>query len=136
MQSPRPPTPPRLPFAGMSLAAPPPPRRDSPGSDTAAKRPSLPAALAHLGDQASRLIPTVPDPRLHILACQAHHLAAEIEELPGWPPTPGQSAPGRGLAGSGRAVRRALTGPLPQPLPLPLMRDVMRLLQLCEAAAP
>ena len=74
--------------------------------------------------------------RLHVVACQAQHLAGDIWELLTLDsgtddPTP-QTV---GLAASVTRVRRAFREPEVQPLPAALAASLGRLLQLADAVA-
>ena len=51
------------------------------GPERAAALRTLSAALAQLGDDASRAAQSSPDVRLHVVACQAQHLAGDVWAL-------------------------------------------------------
>jgi len=87
---------------------------------------------------ASRAAQTSRDVRLHVVACQAQHLAGEVygllplddaDDADGTLPEP------HGLASSVLAARRALQTPAIQPLPEPLGASLTWLLLLAEAVA-
>ena len=86
------------------------------GPERAAALTVLSAALAQLGDDASRAGQTSPDVRLHVVACQAQHLAGDAWGL--LTVNGGADAPlpqALGLASSVSGVRRALETPEAQP---------------------
>lgn len=95
---------------------------------------ALAAALAALGDEASRAAQTSRDVRLHVVTCQAEHLAGDVRDLlPDG--TIEQSVPQtRGLAVSLGAARQTLRAPAVQPLPQSLAASLGWLLDLAEAA--
>ena len=104
----------------------------APTRDTALRE--LSAALTVLGDDASRATRGSRDVRLHVVACQAQHLAGEVDalaapdtHLPVWP------APA-GFATSTVTARTALDDPAIQPLPAQLAASLHWLLLLAEAA--
>ena len=105
------------------------------GPDRAAALRSLSAALAQLGDDAARAAQSSVDVRLHVVACQAQHLAGEVWALVpvdgGTDDPPHESG---GLAWSVVMARRALEAPDAHPLPAGLVASVGWLLQLAEAA--
>jgi hypothetical protein len=93
-------------------------------------------ALALLGDDASRATNDSRDVRLHIVACQAEHLAAELRTLVA-PQSAAHELPGAGgYAASTRAARRAYERAAQEPLPPSLGASLHWLLLLAEAAAP
>ena len=94
---------------------------DRAGPERAAAIRTLSAALAQLGDDASRAAQASPDVRLHVVACQAQHLAGDVWGLltdDGGTDDPLTRA--LGLASSVSAVRRALEAAEAQPLPASL----------------
>ena len=97
---------------------------------------NLAESLAVLGDDASRATRSSPDVRLHIVACQAEHLAGDVRTLiverRGDDVVP-ESA---GYAASTTAARRAFEAPALQPLSTGLGASLDWLLQLAEAAVP
>jgi len=104
------------------------------GPERAAAISALSAALAQLGDDASRAAQTSPDVRLQVVACQAHHLAGDVWGLltdDGGTDDPFTRA--LGLASSVTRVRRALEAPEAQPLPAALAASLGWLLQLADA---
>ena len=109
---------------------------DLAGPERAAAIRTLSAALAQLGDDASRAAQTSPDVRLHVVACQAQHLAGDVWGLltdDGGTDDPLTRA--LGLASSVSAVRRALEAAEAQPLPAALAASLGWLLQLADAVA-
>ena len=106
------------------------------GPERAAAIRTLSAALAQLGDDASRAAQTSPDVRLHVVACQAQHLAGDVWGLlndDGGTDDPSTRA--RGVASSVTAVRQALEAAKAQPLPAALAASLGWLLQLADAVA-
>ena len=97
---------------------------------------NLAQSLAVLGDDASRATHGSRDVRLHIVACQAEHLAGDVRTLimarPGDHVVPEPA----GYAASTTAARRAFEAPALQPLPTGLGVSLDWLLQLAEAAVP
>ncbi|MBM6402158.1 hypothetical protein [Phycicoccus sonneratiae] len=94
----------------------------------------LAITLALLGDAASRATHTSHDVRLHIVACQAEHLAGEVRTHTE-PATPQQPWPvDAGYATTTAAARRALDVPEVRHLPVPLRASLQWLLLLAEAA--
>ena len=94
----------------------------------------LSAALAQLGDDASRAARSSLDVRLHVVACQAQHLAGDVWGLltvDGGTDDPISQTVG--LASSVTVVRRALKAPEAQPLPAALAASLSWLLQLADA---
>ena len=97
---------------------------------------NLAESLAVLGDDASRATRSSRDVRLHIVACQAEHLAGDVRTLiVAWPGDHVVPEPA-GYAASTRAARRAYEEPALQPLPTGLGASLRWLLQLAEAAVP
>ena len=104
------------------------------GPERAAALRSLSAALARLGDDASRAAQSSPDVRLHVVACQAQHLAGDLWSL--MPVDGGMDDPlqeADGLASSVTVVRRALEAADEHPLPAALVAYLGWLLQLADA---
>ena len=109
---------------------------DRAGPERAAAIRTLSAALAQLGDDASRAAQASPDVRLQVVACQAQHLAGDVWGLltdDGGTDDPLTRA--LGLASSVSAVRRALEAAEAQPLPAALAASLQWLLQLADAVA-
>lgn len=109
---------------------------DLAGPERAAAIGTLSAALAQLGDEASRAARTSPDVRLQVVACQAQHLAGDVWGLltdDGGTDDPFTRA--LGLASSVSAARRALEAAEAQPLPAALASSLGWLLQLADAVA-
>ena len=104
------------------------------GPERAAALRTLSAALAQLGDNASRAAQTSPDVRLHVVACQAQHLAGDV-----WSLMPVDGATDHllhkadGLASSVTVTRRALDAADVHPLPAALAASLSWLLQLADA---
>jgi len=84
---------------------------------------------------ASRAAQTSRDVRLHVVACQAQHLAGEVYGLLPLDDADGTLPEPHGLASSVLAARRALQTPAIQPLPEPLGASLTWLLLLAEAVA-
>jgi hypothetical protein len=104
------------------------------GPERAAALRSLSAALAQLGDDAARAAQTSPDVRLHVVACQAQHLAGDVWDLlPADCTTDDSPHESGGLAWSVIMARRALEAPDAHPLPAGLVASLGWLLQLAEA---
>ncbi|KGN41010.1 hypothetical protein N801_10020 [Knoellia aerolata DSM 18566] len=95
----------------------------------------LAAALLALGDDASKAAQSSRDVRLHVVACQAEHLAADVLDLLPHGPTDDVLPEGRGLASSANAAREAFHEPAARPLPQSLAASLGWLLDLAEAAA-
>lgn len=94
----------------------------------------LSAALAQLGEDASHAARSSNDVRLHVVACQAGHLAGEVWDLVAVNGGTDQPLPPAvGLAASVTVVRTALQAPEAQPLPAALAASVGWLLQLAHA---
>jgi hypothetical protein len=93
-------------------------------------------ALALLGDDASRATNDSRDVRLHIVACQAEHLAAELRTLTATKSPDHELPAAGGFAASSTAARRAYERATQEPLPATLGASLHRLLLLAEAAAP
>ena len=93
-------------------------------------------ALALLGDDASRATNDSRDVRLHIVACQAEHLAAELRTLIAARSPDHEPPAAGGLAASTRAARGAYERAAQEPLPPTLGASLHWLLLLAEAAAP
>ncbi len=109
---------------------------DLAGPERAAAIRTLSAALAQLGDDASRAAQTSPDVRLPVVACQAQHLAGDVWGLltdDGGTDDP--LTPALGLASSVSAVRRALEAAEAQPLPAAVAASLGWLLELADAVA-
>ncbi len=107
---------------------------DLAGPERAAAIGALSTALAQLGDDASRAAQTSRDVRLHVVACQAQHLAGDVWGLlavDGGTDDPLPQAVG--LPSSVTVVRRALEAPEAQPLPAALAASLGWLLQLADA---
>jgi hypothetical protein len=107
---------------------------DGAGPERAAAIRTLSAALAQLGDDASRAAQASPDVRLQVVACQAQHLAGDVWGLltdDGGTDDPFTQA--LGPASSVTMVRRALEAAEAQPLPAALAASVGWLLQLADA---
>ena len=108
-----------------------------PSAERAAALNHLAAALAVLGDDASRASEHARDVRLHVVACQAQHLAGEVLAL-----LPADDAavfvvPGSaGLPGAAIAVRAALDAEHVHPLPAELGTSLAFLLELAQAVTP
>jgi hypothetical protein len=106
------------------------------GPERAAAIMALSAALAQLGDDASHAALNARDVRLHVVACQAHHLAGDVWDLLTVDADPEESLPpAAGFASSVTAVRRALEAPVAQPLPAALAASLGWLLQLADAVS-
>ena len=106
----------------------------SAGPERAAALRAVSAALAQLGDDAARAAQTSTDVRLHVVACQAQHLAGDVWDLrrvDGGTDDPPHEA--EGLATSVTVVRRALEAPDAQLLPAVLAASLGWLLQLADA---
>ena len=104
------------------------------GPQRAAALRSLSAALARLGETAARAARTSPDVRLHVVACQAQHLAGDVWDL--LPVDGGTGEPlhdADDLAWSVTVARRALEAPDVRPLPAALAASLGWLLRLAEA---
>ena len=108
-----------------------------PSAERAAALNHLAAALAVLGDDASRASEHSRDVRLHVVACQAQHLAGEVLAL-----LPADDAavfvvPGSaGLPGAAIAVRAALDAEHVHPLPGGLGISLGFLFELAQAVTP
>ena len=113
------------------------PRVSAAGPESTTALHDLADALAVLGDDASRAIQHSRDVRLHVVACQAEHLAADVRtvidadggcdhDVP--PPV--------GFTVSTRAARKAFEAAAPQSLPPTLEESLHWLLLLAEAAVP
>jgi len=97
----------------------------------------LAAALAVLGDDASRASEHSRDVRLHVVACQAQHLAGEVLDLLPARDTAGFVVPDpAGLPAAATAVRVALDAEHVQPLPGGLGISLGFLLELAQAVTP
>ena len=96
---------------------------------------ALATALEVLGDDASRAAQTSRDVRLHVVACQAEHLAGDVRDLLPGGGTDHSLPPPRGLAASANAARQALGEPEDQRLPQSLAASLGWLLDLAEAAS-
>ena len=109
---------------------------DRTGPERAAAIGTLSAALAQLGDDASRAAQASPDVRLQVVACQAQHLAGDVWGLltdDGGTDDP--LTPALGLASAVSAVRRALEAAEAQPLPAAVAASLGWLLELADAVA-
>ena len=109
---------------------------DRAGPERAAVIRTLSAALAQLGDDASRAAQASPDVRLQVVACQAQHLAGDVWGLltdDGGTDDP--LTPALGLASSVSAVRRALEAAEAQTLPAAVAASLGWLLELADAVA-
>ena len=108
-----------------------------PSAQRAAALNHLAAALAVLGDDASRASEHSRDVRLHVVACQAQHLAGEVLDL-----LPAHDAAGfvvpdpAGLPAAATTVRAALDAEHVQPLPGELGTSLGFLLELAQAVTP
>lgn len=97
----------------------------------------LAAALAVLGDEASRASEHSRDVRLHVVACQAQHLAGEVLDLLPARDTARFVVPDpAGLPAAATAVRVALDAEHVQPLPGGLGISLGFLLELAQAVTP
>ena len=104
------------------------------GPERAAALRSLSAALAQLGDDAFRAAQFSPDLRLHVVACQAQHLAGDVWSLmPVDGATEDALHEADGVASSVTLARRALEAPDVHPLPAALAASLNWLLQLADA---
>ena len=104
------------------------------GPERAAAMRALSAALAQMGDDASRAAQTSQDVRLHVVACQAQHLAGDVWSLLAFDEGSDDPLPeAGGIASSATVVRRALEVPDAQPLPEALAASLGWLLQFAEA---
>lgn len=108
-----------------------------PSAERAAALNHLAAALAVLGDDASRASEHSRDVRLHVVACQAQHLAGEVLDLLPAHDTAGFVVPDpAGLPAAVTAVRAALDAEYVQPLPGGLGISLGFLLELAQAVTP
>jgi len=108
-----------------------------PSAERAAALNHLAAALAVLGDEASRASEHSRDVRLHVVACQAQHLAGEVLDLlPAHDPTGFAVCDPAGLPAAATAVRAALDAEHVQPLPGGLGISLGFLLELAQAVTP
>lgn len=109
---------------------------DRAGPERAAAIRTLSAALAQLGDDASRAAQASPDVRLQVVACQAQHLAGDVWGLLNVDSGADDPLPQAvGLASSVTRVRCALEAAEVQPLPAAVAASLGWLLQLAEAVA-
>jgi hypothetical protein len=108
-----------------------------PSAERATALNHLAAALAVLGDEASRASEHSRDVRLHVVACQAQHLAGEVLEL-----LPAHEAAvfvvpdPAGLPAAATAVRAALDAEHVQPLSEELGISLGFLLELAQSVTP
>ena len=108
-----------------------------PSAERAAALNHLAAALAVMGDDASRASEHSRDVRLHVVACQAQHLAGEVLDL-----LPAHDAAvfvvpdNAGLPAAATAVRAALDAEHIRPLPGGLGVSLGFLLELARAVTP
>ena len=108
-----------------------------PSAERTAALNHLAAALAALGDEASRASEHSRDVRLHVVACQAQHLAGEVLSLLSAHDTAGFVIPDTaGLPAAATAVRAALDAEHVQPLPGELGISLGFLLELAQAVTP
>ena len=108
-----------------------------PSAERAAALNDLAAALAFLGDDASRASEHSRDVRLHVVACQAQHLAWEVLDLLPAHDAAGFVVPERaGLPAASSAVRAALDAEHVRPLPRDLGVSLGFLLELAQAVTP
>ena len=108
-----------------------------PSAERAAALNHLAGALAVLGDEASRASEHSRDVRLHVVACQAQHLAGEVLDLLPAHDTAGFAVPDpAGLPAAATAVRAALDAEHVQPLPGELGISLGFLLELAQAVTP
>lgn len=113
------------------------PRASAVGPESSAALHDLADAFALLGDDASRTTQHSRDVRLHIVACQAEHLAADVRTLIDADDSCDHEVSSPvGFAASTRAARRAFEAAAPQPLPHTLEKSLHWLLLLAEAALP
>ena len=108
-----------------------------PSAERTAALNHLAAALAVLGDEASRATEHSRDVRLHVVACQAQHLAGEVLAL-----LPAHEAAvfvvpdPAGLPAAATVVRAALYAEHVHPLPGELGISLGFLLELAQAVTP
>ena len=108
-----------------------------PSAERAAALNHLAGALAVLGDEASRASEHSRDVRLHVVACQAQHLAGEVLDL-----LPAHEAAvfvvpePAGLPAAATVVRAALDAEYVHPLPGELGISLGFLLELAQAVTP
>jgi len=108
-----------------------------PSAQRAAALNHLAAALALLGDDASRASEHSRDVRLHVVACQAQHLAGEVLDLLPAHDTAVFVVPDpAGLPAAATAVRAALDAEHVHPLPGELGISLGFLLELAQADTP
>ena len=108
-----------------------------PSAERAAALNHLAAALAVLGDDASRASEHSRDVRLHVVACQAQHLAGEVLALLPADDAAGSVVPGpAGLPGAATAARAALNAEHVHPLPAELGTSLAFLLGLAQGVTP
>ena len=108
-----------------------------PSAERTAALNHLAAALAVLGDEASRASEHSRDVRLHVVACQAQHLAGEVLDLLPARDTAGFVVPDpAGLPAAATAVRAALDAEHVHPLPQGLDISLGFLLELAQAVTP
>ncbi len=108
-----------------------------PTAERAAALNHLAAALAVLGDEASRASEHSRDVRLHVVACQAQHLAGEVLDLLPAHDTAVFVVPDpAGLPEAATAVRAALDAEHVHPLPRELGISLGFLLELAQAVTP
>jgi hypothetical protein len=97
----------------------------------------LAAALAVLGDNPSRASGHTRDVRLHVVGCQAQHLAGEVLDLLPAHDTAGVTVHDpAGLPAAATAVRSALDSEHVHPLPRELGISLGFLLELAQAVTP
>ena len=108
-----------------------------PSAERTAALNHLAAALAVLGDAASRASEQSRDVRLHVVACQAQHLAGEVLDLLPARDTAGFVVPDpAALPAAATAVRAALDAEHAHPLPQGLDISLGFLLKLAQAVTP
>lgn len=106
-----------------------------PSPERTAALTDLAAALTALGDDASRASQTTNDVRLHVVACQAEHLAGDVRDLLPDGAVDDRAPQMVGLGASVDAARHALRDREVQLLPESLAASLEWLLQLAETAA-
>jgi hypothetical protein len=97
----------------------------------------LAAALAMLGDDASRASQVSRDVRLHVVACQAEHLSGDVRVLLGFEDPSAVSLDGSvGMRAAAVAARLALESTAAPSLAPSLRASIEWLLRLAEASTP
>jgi len=108
-----------------------------PSAERTAALNHLAAALAVLGDDASRASEHSRDVRLHVVACQAQHLSGEVLDLLPAHDTAVFVVPApAGLPVATTAVRAALDAEHVHPVPKALGISLGFLLELAQAVTP